>query len=63
MVAANANGMEFDVLTKDYNYYWSSTQYDEWCAWNVNMDNGYTIGNNKLDNYYVRAVSAFHFKY
>lgn len=63
MVAANANGMEFDVLTKDYNYYWSSTQYDEWCAWLVIVDSGGTYGNAKNSYYYVRAVSAFHFKY
>lgn len=63
MVAANADGWEFDVLTKDYYYYWSSTQYDEWCAWGVYMSNGYTYNGSKGNYGYVRAVSAFHFKY
>lgn len=63
MVAANADGWEFDVLTKDYNWYWSSTQYDEWCAWYVHMHYGSTNYNTKYSSNYVRAVSAFHFKY
>jgi len=43
-------------------YYWSSTEgeYDpESYAWFVNMLNGYTYDNFKLNYYYVRAVSAF----
>ena len=63
MVAANADGWVFDVLTKDHDYYWSSTQYDEWCAWVVNMFNGSTYYRNKGSNGFVRAVSAFYFKY
>ncbi len=31
----------------------------EWCAWNVNMNNGNTNNNNKNNNNYVRAVSEF----
>jgi len=63
MVAANADGWEFDVLTKDYNWYWSSTQSDEWCAWYVYMSRGSTYDGNKSNGKYVRAVSAFHFIY
>ena len=40
-------------------YYWSSTEEDEFCAWYVYMNSGLTYGNLKIDNYYVRAVSAF----
>ena len=32
----------------------------EWCAWNVNMNNGNTNNNNRNNNNYVRAVSEFH---
>lgn len=56
MVAANADGWEFDVLTKDYYYYWSSTQYNEWCAWGVSMSYGSTYLDNNYNNYYVRGV-------
>lgn len=59
--AANGEGWQFDVV--DDNYYWSSSQFDEFCAWNVYMSNGYTNDNSKIDYYYVRAVSAFHFIY
>lgn len=31
----------------------------EFCAWNVNMNNGNTNNNNKNNNNYVRAVSEF----
>ncbi len=58
---ANAIGSDytngFEAIGNDY--LWSSTQYDEWCAWVVDMYNGRTSNNSKLDNYYVRAVSAF----
>ena len=59
--AANGEGWEFDVI--DDNYYWSSSQFDEFCAWIVNMDRGNTNDNGKNGDYYVRAVSAFHFIY
>ena len=59
--AANGEGWEFDVI--DDNYYWSSSQFDEFCAWSVSMLNGGTYYGNKFDNFYVRAVSAFHFRY
>ena len=56
-------GMEFLLPSKDYDWYWSSTQYDEWCAWSVYMYDGGTYCNGRFGNGYVRAVSAFHFKY
>ena len=59
--AANGEGWEFDVI--DDNYYWSSSQFDEFCAWCVAMIGGYTSYPNKYYRYYVRAVSAFHFIY
>ncbi len=45
-------------------WYWSSTESDdklsgEFCAWSVNMYNGYTFSLNKYNDIYVRAVSAF----
>ena len=39
--------------------YWSSTEYDEFCAWYVYMDDGYTNYCNKSYNVCVCAVSAF----
>lgn len=59
--AANGEGWEFDVI--DDNYYWSSSQFDEFCAWSVDMDSGYTRNDGKYGSIYVRAVSAFHFIY
>ena len=59
--AANGEGWQFDVV--DDNYYWSSSQFDEFCAWIVGMSGGNTYGNDKYGNLYVRAVSAFHFIY
>ena len=53
----NEAGYEFDKL--DYDYYWSSSQYDEFCAWGVRMSGGNTSSGNKYNGYYVRAVSAF----
>ena len=43
----------------EWEYYWSSTEYDRSCAWFVNMRIGDTRNFYKSDNYYVRAVSAF----
>ena len=40
-------------------WYWSSTEYREFCAWDVSMYIGYTSTNPKNDSTYVRAVSAF----
>ena len=55
--AFNADGNEFEQI--DDRYYWSSSQYDEFCAWYVGMNGGYTNYSYKNYNYYVRAVSAF----
>ncbi len=43
----------------EFEWYWSSTEYDEFCAWNVDMIDGYTYYYGKNYNAYVRAVSAF----
>ena len=40
-------------------WYWSSIEKDEFCAWLVPMNDGYTDDTNKNDPNYVRAVSAF----
>ena len=57
MEDANDDGCSFDLI--DNNWYWSSTQYDEWCAWNVTLNNGNTDHDHRYYDYYVRAVSAF----
>ena len=59
--AANEEGWEFEPIDSDY--YWSSSQYDEWCACLVNMYYGSTGYYGRLSLNYVRAVSAFHFIY
>ena len=59
--AADADGREFDAI--DNNWYWSSSQYDEFCAWGVRTGNGLTDDYHKSRGGYVRAVSAFHFIY
>ena len=59
--AANGEGWEFDVI--DDNYYWSSSQFDEFCAWGVTMYYGSADSYYKSNDLYVRAVSAFHFIY
>ena len=58
---ANGAGREYDALGDDW--YWSSTQEDEFCAWFVYMSNGDTNDNDKYYDGYVRAVSAFQYKY
>ena len=40
-------------------WHWTADEYDEFCAWSVRMDDGYTSSYNKFDDVYVRAVSAF----
>jgi len=40
-------------------WHWTADEYDEFCAWYVNMNNGYTYFYNKYYFDYVRAVSAF----
>ena len=39
-------------------WYWSCEEKDEFCAWNVNMNNGSAGSHLKYDNDYVRAVSS-----
>lgn len=63
VTAANSAGYEYIPVSTDYNWYWSSTQYDEWCAWFVYMNDGLTYYYARLNLIYVRAVSAFHFIY
>lgn len=58
---ANDAGWELEEI--DTSWYWSSTQANEFCAWRVTVYNGYTLNFSKNLNYYVRAVSAFHFIY
>lgn len=44
-------------------WHWTADEYDEFCAWFVNMYNGYTLNSNKYYYYYyVRAVSALNNK-
>ena len=43
----------------DWEWYWSSTEYDDSCAWYVLMDVGSTYDCGKYNDLYVRAVSAF----
>lgn len=50
---------ECDMEQIGNEYLWSSTQYDEWCAWYVFVYNGSTLNDSKYYSYYVRAVSAF----
>ena len=61
MESANDAGSDYVLLDNDW--YWSSTQYDDWCAWLVNMGRGSTSYDHRDYNNDVRAVSAFHFKY
>ena len=42
-----------------YAPYWSSTEYDSDCAWNVLMASGRTLDGTKDGNHYVRAVYEF----
>ena len=56
--AINSTLAEYGTGLNDY-WHWSSTEYDEFCAWLVNLGNGDTYDGYKYLNYYVRAVSAF----
>ena len=51
-------GMKLANKGRSYTY-WSSTEYDWFCAWLVGMNGGYTSNINKSNNRYVRAVAAF----
>jgi hypothetical protein len=41
------------------NYYWSSTEFDNYYAWSQNFSIGYQYNFNKNNSFYVRAVRAF----
>lgn len=43
----------------EFMVYWSSTEYNFFCAWRVGMLSGYTSNPSKYYDFYVRAVSAF----
>lgn len=43
----------------DWEYYWSSTEYNKRCAWNVRLSIGLTSYYDRSYNFCVRAVSAF----
>ena len=60
---ANNDGHTFKSVSKDYDWHWSSTQYDAWCAWYVHVYDGYASDYDRDNTYRVRAVSAFHFEY
>lgn len=49
------------ATTIQYNYYWSSTEYDEdiWLAFDVNFDGGNVYYSTKNHTYRVRCVLAF----
>ena len=59
--ANDEDGREFRTVSDDYNWHWSSTQYNAWCAWGVNVYNGDTYYSYRNSLGYVRAVSAFLF--
>ena len=40
-------------------WHWTADEYDEFCAWFVDMDGGSTSNYYKFNSYYVRAGSAF----
>jgi len=40
-------------------YYWSSTEYSNYYAWNQSFVNGSQVYNDKYYTYYVRAIRAF----
>ena len=50
---------EVGATTLHNSEYWSSTEEDEFCAWGVNMLYGLTYNDYKINDLYVRAVSAF----
>ena len=39
--------------------YWSSSEYNQNNAWNVNFNSGYVNNNNKYNSNVARAVAAF----
>lgn len=59
--ANEVGGYDFRTISDDYNWHWSSTECNAWCAWGVHVGNGGTLINNRNYGNYVRAVSAFLF--
>lgn len=53
---------QWQLPNGDWEYWWSSTIYDEYCSWVVYYD-GDIISDTRCSSYDVRAVSAFHFEY
>ena len=55
---------EVDALIKAnggyklFGWHWTADEHDEFCAWYVNLRNGYTRNYTKGNYYCVRAVSA-----
>ena len=54
LLALGSSGVQLG----DYSTYWSSTEYDEYYAWTVRIDNGFVDYNGKDGNNYVRAFLA-----
>lgn len=63
MSAANADDFEFDLIQDPWHASWSSTQSDDINAWYIRVYSGEMNMTRKSNNFYVRAVSAFHFLY
>ena len=63
IMTAMIDGEDRGFQLIDNDWYLSSTQANEWCAWLVSMYSGSTSNGNRDYNYCVRAVSAFHFIY
>jgi hypothetical protein len=42
-----------------YNFYWSSTEYDDYDAWLQNFNSGIQLNYSKTSSVYVRSVRAF----
>ncbi len=57
MVDKTLEKMSSNKIQEDW--YWSSTEENEFCAWRVDVDDGGAITNLKDHNNCVRAVSAF----
>lgn len=61
MEPAIENGYNLRKILDDYDWHWSSTECNAWCAWGVGVDIGNTGYLNRNGGHYVRAVSAFLF--
>lgn len=61
MEPAIEDGYNLRKILDDYNWHWSSTECNAWCAWDVYINYGNADDSNRINNIYVRAVSAFLF--